>query len=145
MRVLVLAAVIVGLAGVSRTQTTQDPCTKEAVLQADSIWLDALTSRDVESLGSAYAPDAITAGSAMAKAKGLEAVKRMWTRLLSDSTFRLTWEARSAEVLEGCEVAYSSGRWRMQNSQRDTSGTYMAVWRRAAAGEWQVLIDGAWY
>ena len=145
MRILVLAVVLTSLASVRAVTRNQDPCTRAAVLRADSVWQDALLSRDVDAIARSYDPDAATAGSAMPRAKGLEAVKGMWTRLLSDPGFRLTWEARSAEVLEGCDIAYSNGRGRMQNAQRDTSGIYMAVWRKTQSGEWRVLIDGAWY
>ena len=81
----------------------------------------------------------------MARAKGAAAIRNMWAQAFADSTHRLTWKAQAADVVDGCEIGYSTGRWRSHTFKRDTAGSYMAVWRKSAAGTWRVLLDTAWY
>jgi ketosteroid isomerase-like protein len=123
----------------------QSPCTRAAVLHSDSVWQHSFESQKADEVIKSYDPQAVTAGSAMPPAKGALKLRDMWVGLLADTSFRLTWDVHKAEVLEGCEIAYSTGRWKIHSAQGDTTGTYMAVWRKRPSGTWRVLIDSAWY
>jgi ketosteroid isomerase-like protein len=89
-----------------------------------------------------YDPEALTAGSAMPPARGVAAVRAMWTQLFAQPEFVLTWEIEKVVVTESGAMAYSSGTWHMGPN---ANGPYLAVWQKQPDGKWKILVDSAWY
>lgn len=79
----------------------------------------------------------------MIPTRGLAAVRTMWVEAFAQPDFSLTWKADKVVVIESGTIAYSSGSWCMAGP--NATGSYLAVWRRQADGQWKVLIDAAWY
>ncbi len=141
-----MAASLLALVLSQRLYAQTGPCTAAAVLRVDSAWVHSFATHNVDSVMAFYDPRAVFSGSAMARGvKGAAALRAFWTSWLADSTRHLSGKSTSADVLDGCEAAFSTGRWRIQTPKSDTSGPYMAVWRKSRSGTWRVLIDAAWY
>jgi ketosteroid isomerase-like protein len=113
---------------------------EEAIRQADKKCLEAVESRSLERTLEVYAPDAVTAGSAMFPAHGLADFRAGWTQVFADPGFALTWETDKVVVMESGSIAYSSGTWHNQNLH----GAHLAVWQKQPNGLWKIIIDSAW-
>ncbi len=113
-----------------------------AIRNADQAWAEAVASRSVERTLAFYAPDAVTAGSAMFPARGIADFRANWPKVFAEPDFALTWKAEKVVVTESGSIAYSSGMW---SDGPNKHGPYMAVWRKQAGGQWRVVIDAAWF
>ncbi len=134
------------LCAITAMAFAQQPPTKaqsdeKAIRIADEAWAGAIGKKSIEEIVSFYDPEAITAGTAMPPAKGIAAVRSMWTQLFADPGFSLTWKIDKIVVTESQAIGYSSGTWRIGTS----SGPYFAVWRKQPDGKWKLLMDAAWY
>ena len=134
----VLAAVGGGLEQLPPASATS---AEVAVRQSDEAWAKAIPTKSLDQTVAMYDPEAVTAGSAMFPARGVEAFRTNWASLFAQAGFALTWTAEKVVVTDSGTIAYSSGTWRGTAG----SGPYLAVWRRQPDGQWKVLVDAAWF
>ncbi len=113
---------------------------ENTIKEADAAWAEAVASRSVDRTLAFYAPDAVTAGSAMFPARGLADFRAAWTRIFAEPDFALSWKAEHVVVSEPASLAYSSGTWK--NGKQH--GPYLAIWQKQRDGQWKILIDSAW-
>jgi ketosteroid isomerase-like protein len=137
MIVLCFAAITIALA-----QAPQKPAStsEAAVRDADDAFSKSFASKSVEQIVSFYDEEAMTAGSAMPSAQGIEALREMYKKMLSQPGFTLTWKLDKVVIAKSGTIAYSSGAWRMAGP----TGPYLIVWRKQPDSQWKVLIDAAW-
>ena len=135
--VLCLAAIAVAQMSPGSASTPE-----AAVRQADEAWAKAVASKSVERTVALYDAEAVTAGI-MTPARGLAEIRAMWMDVFAQPDFFLTWKADKVVVIKSGTIAYSSGSWQM--SGPNSTGQYLAVWRKQADGQWKVLIDSAWF
>ncbi len=57
---------------------------ESAVRQSDAAWAKAIAALSVAQTAAMYDPEALTAGSAMPPARGLGAIRAMWTQLFAE-------------------------------------------------------------
>jgi ketosteroid isomerase-like protein len=119
------------------------PTPEAAIRQAEEAWATAIASKSVEETVASYDPEALTAGSAMTPARGLDSVRGMWADAFAQKGFSLAWKAEKIVISESETMAFSSGTWRMAGP--NATGPYLAVWRKQPDGQWKVFIDAAWY
>jgi ketosteroid isomerase-like protein len=139
--VLMFCAFIALALGQQQPPTKISQADDMAIRTADEAWAGAIGNKSIEKTVSFYDPEALTAGSAMPPAKGIAAIRAMWTQLFADPGFSLAWKVDKVVVTESQTIGYSSGTWHMGTS----SGPYFAVWRKQPDGKWKVLMDAAWY
>lgn len=63
---------------------------------------------------------------------------------VDDSEFSLSWEPLDSRIAASGELGYTYGLYRMSfkgDSIPETSGTYVTIWKKNAAGEWRFLLD----
>ena len=113
---------------------------RTAIREAERAWSKAIASKSLDQTVKAYAQDAVTAGSAMFRARGIADFRAEWAKQFSQPNFSLTWKTEEVVVTHSGLIAYSSGTW----SQGEDHGPYLAVWQKQQNGEWKVLIDSAW-
>jgi len=65
--------------GQQQPPTKASPADDMAIRTADEAWAGAIGKNSIEETVSFYDPDALTAGSAMPPAKGIAAIRAMWT------------------------------------------------------------------
>jgi ketosteroid isomerase-like protein len=111
-----------------------------AIRQADAAWMRAIAAKSIQDTMASYDPDAVTAGSAMFRAQGLQAFRESWTKMFAVAGFALSWETKRIVIIESGTIAYSSGTWKDGNE----GGPFLVVWRKQPDGKWKVLIDAAW-
>jgi len=116
------------------------PSVESMIRSADAAWAEAIASKSVDQTLAVYAPEAVTAGSAMFPARGLADFRAAWPRLFAEPDFALTWKTEHIVVTESGSLAYSSGTW--NNGKQH--GPFLAVWQKQTDGQWKVLIDAAW-
>lgn len=141
--VAVVAVTVLFLAGLTYAHyQTTPPATSaaDAVRNAEAAWIKALEAKSVERALAFYAPDAVTAGSAMFPAHGIADFRAAWAALFADPEFALTGKTETVVVTDNGSIAYTSGTW----YERKKHGPYLAVWQKQPNGEWKVLIDSAW-
>jgi len=114
-----------------------------AIRAADSVWAEAIASKLLEQTVAMYDPEAVTAGPAMFPARGRDAFRAEWKQLFSRPDFSLAWSLDTIIVLKSGTMAYSTGTWRAADP--NSTGPYLAVWRKQRDGQWKVLIDAAWF
>jgi ketosteroid isomerase-like protein len=143
MKTILVVLSFVTLAVASSQHPTKPASKTEelTVRAADEAWAQAIGSKSVEDTVRVYDEEAMTAGSAMPPARGVSAIRAMWTGLFAQPGFSLTWKAEGITVTQSGTMAISTGTWRTPEG----SGPYIAVWRKQRDGTWKVLFDSAWY
>jgi ketosteroid isomerase-like protein len=144
MRIACVVAVLAAVGGgLEQTPSASATSAEVAVRQSDEAWAKAIATKSLDQTVAMYDPEAVTAGSAMFPARGVEAFRTNWASLFAQAGFALTWTAEKVVVTDSGTIAYSSGTWRMTGPT--ASGPYLAVWRRQPDGQWKVLVDAAWF
>ena len=110
------------------------------VRKSESAWANAIATKSLDQTIASYAPDAVTAGSAMFSAEGLAEFRNEWANIFARPGFSLSWKTERVAVTKSGTIAYTSGTW---SSEGDT-GPYLAVWQKQKDGSWKVVIDAAW-
>ncbi len=131
---------LVAIVAVAAYQGVMTHSAEAEIREADAEWVQAVGSKSLERTLSFYAPDAVTAGSAMFPANGKPDFRAAWTTLFADPNFALTGKLEKVVVTKNGSIAYSSGTW----SDGKKHGPYLAVWQKQATGQWKVIIDSAW-
>ena len=106
----------------------------------DFAWSKAVASKSLDQTMAFYAPDAVTAGSAMFPAYGAADFQKQWSSLFLQPDYALSWKMERVIVTKSGTIAYTSGSWR----SGDGNGPYIAVWQKQNDGQWKVIIDAAW-
>ena len=110
------------------------------VRKADRVFAEAIAAKSLDRTLACYAPDAVTAGSAMFQAHTPAEFRTAWVELLAQPNYSLTWDTKKVVVTDSGSTAYSSGTW-VEGSDH---GPYLVVWQRQKDGQWKILIDAAW-
>ena len=134
--VILLAALFSGRSLFYSASSTEEG----AVRKAEQTWCEAIASKSLDQVVASYAPDAVTAGSAMFPARGLAEFRATWAKLFADPSFVFTWKTERVVITKSGSIAYSSGTW----AEGPDHGPYLAVWQKQENGQWKVLIDAAW-
>jgi ketosteroid isomerase-like protein len=78
--------------------------------------------------------------------KGSGPIREMYTKMASAPGFSLKWTPAAATVSSAGDLGYTSGSYEM--TLKDESGAplaergkYVAVWKKAAGGQWKVVED----
>jgi ketosteroid isomerase-like protein len=114
--------------------------TEVAVREAEEEWSKAIAFKSLDRTVESYAPDAVTAGSAMFAAPGFAEFRAAWAKLFAQPRFLLTWKTERVIITEYGSIAYSSG----TSAEGPDHGPYLAVWQKQENGQWKGLIDAAW-
>ncbi len=141
--VVVASIAVLFLAGLTYAQyqgNAPSARAEDAVRNADAAWAKAVSSKSVEQTLAFYTADAVTGGSAMFPAHGLNDFRTAWAAAFAERGFALTWKAEKVVVTNNGSIAYSSGTWKDGKQH----GPYLAVWQKQANAQWKVIIDSAW-
>ena len=117
-----------------------------AIVAADSAWLAAAQSRNVNATVAFWTPDAQVFGAAQRPVVGEDAIKRMVSEGFATPGFSVTWTTTNVIVGPTGGMAYSYGpnRFTMPAGagRVDTlRGNSVVVWRKTADGQWRAAVD----
>jgi len=121
---------------------------RAAILAADSAWLAAARSQNVDSTLSFWTSDARVIAPTQPVLAGHTAIRKMLADGFATRGFSVTWHTTDVVVTPSADVAYSFGTnaFTMPNAagKIDTlRGQGVVVWRKGADKRWRAAVD-AW-
>jgi len=119
---------------------------RTAIMAADSAWLAAIETGNVDSILSFWADDARVIAPGQPPYIGREAIRGMLVESMGIPGFSVTWHTTEVVVAPSGDVAYSFGTnaFTVPNADGglDTlSGQGAVVWRKGADGRWRSAVD----
>ena len=124
-----------------------DVAAEEAALRAaDAEWLMAFEAKDVERMVFFYAEGASVFPPNAPIVTGREAIRQMWTELVANPGFALSWEATKVEMAQSGELAWvqETYEFAMQGPDgtlQEDRGKAVLVWKKQADGSWKAVAD----
>lgn len=147
MRKLSLTWAILAVVAVTGCGQQVDVAAEEAALRAaDAEWLKAFEQKDVERMVSFYAEGASVFPPNAPIVTGREAIRQMWTELVANPGFALSWESTKVEVAQSGELAWvqESYEFSLQGPDgklQQDRGKAVLVWKKQADGSWKAVAD----
>lgn len=148
-RVLVpVLAVLVMCLGCGKKATPPVDLVAEerAIREAGKAWLAAEIAKDIPTIVSFYAEDAVEMASNTPMIQGRDAIQQWYEAWLTPAGVGMTFETAEIVVAGSGDVAVERGTYRFtQDSPRGRTedvGKYVTVWKKVD-GTWQVAIDTA--
>jgi uncharacterized protein (TIGR02246 family) len=119
----------------------------EAAIRAtDAAWVKAAGGKDVAAMVSFYDANAVLMAPGAPIATGTEAITKMFTSLMADKNFALSFAPDKVGVSKGGDLAYEIGDYSMTTSDKKGKpqtgkAKYIVVWAKQADGTWKALAD----
>jgi ketosteroid isomerase-like protein len=137
---------VIGLAAAQAQQASgKNGGDEAAIRQADEEWSKVAGTLDVEKTISYYADDASVLAPNAPIATGKDAIRKIWSGLLSPGT-SISWKATKIDVAKSGDLAYLLGTYELSmkgqdgNSMQD-HGKMVEVWKKQANKQWKVVVD----
>ena len=144
--VLILALAVTGGCGKQAPPPVDIAAEEAAIRQAGKQWLAAEIAKDVPTIASFYAEDAIEMASNTPMIEGRDAIRQWYEAWLTPAGVGMTFETADVEVAASGDMAVERGTYRFtQDSPRGVTedvGKYVTIWKKVD-GKWQVAIDAA--
>ncbi len=147
MRKLSLIWAILAVIAVPGCGQQVDVAAEEAALRAaDAEWLKAFEAKDVERMVSFYAEGASVFPPNAPVVTGREAIRQMWTELVANPGFALSWQVTKVEMAQSGELAWvqETYEFTMQGPDgtlQEDRGKAVLVWKKQADGSWKAVAD----
>jgi len=144
-RLLALGVVCL-LFPISVSTAGKAPQEHESLRAADEAWAAAAASNDVDRMMSFYDPSAVFINTNGSMITGQDNLRRLWTNFFSLPEYSLTWTLEGVGVSPDGTTGYTYGPWeqsyRSQDGEvRESTGAYLAVWKKQPDGTWKVAVD----
>lgn len=143
----VLAALFLGVGCGKKAAPSVDLVAEErAIREAGKAWLAAEIAKDIPTIVSFYAEDAIEMASNTPMIQGKDAIRQWYEAWLTPAGVGMTFETADIALASSGDMAVERGTYRFtQDSPRGRTedvGKYVTVWKKVD-GKWQVAIDTA--
>lgn len=114
------------------------------LMKADEAWSDAAKARDLERAVSFYAENVVVYPPGSPVVRGRAEARKVWTALLSDPSFTLSWKPESAEV--SGDLGFTAGFYELSMKSPDGAtiqekGKTLCVWKKQKDGSWKAWHD----
>ena len=107
--------------------------------KVDQDWAQAAGSRNVDQFMSFIADDAYVSGNDGKWVHGKQAIRDLWSKMLGDPNFKLSWTVESADVSK--DIGYTRGIFQGTQGSTPMSGSYTTVWKKDKGGKWRAVVD----
>ncbi|MFN2399438.1 MAG: SgcJ/EcaC family oxidoreductase [Gemmatimonadaceae bacterium] len=139
--VLIVGALVAGCGHAMRLDTRPD---EEAIRQNNRRWVEAIAAKDVTTIMSFYADDAMLMPPNGPAARGKVAIRDAWTAMVNLPGLNLVFEPTEVNVDDHGDGAYETGVYRMTimgaQGRIEDDGKYVTVWRKNK-GQWKAVAD----
>ncbi|HLI11748.1 MAG TPA: SgcJ/EcaC family oxidoreductase [Alphaproteobacteria bacterium] len=115
---------------------------KPAIEAANKDWLPAMQQQDAKRLAAPYAEDGIFLAASGAIARGRAAIEQMYLdrfakggRVVSGKIIEDGLKAEAGFIIEWGHAVFTL---EQNGARRTLGGNYLTVWRRSAAGSWEI-------
>ena len=146
--ILILCASILSVAPGCRGQAAPDPRAEDerAIRAADAGTLKAAQAKNVEGVVSIYAENASWLPPNAPVAKGKEAIRAGWSKLLATPGFSIDWQITEIGISRAGDLAYTLYAYQLGMQGADGKpvtdrGKDMAVWKKQPDGAWKIVAD----
>jgi ketosteroid isomerase-like protein len=112
-----------------------------AMVAADEDFSAASVARDAAGFARLVAPDAVFF-SRQGLSEGRDAVVERWRPFLTEGGPTLRWSPQRAEASGEGDLGFTVGEWELSQGGEVATGRYLTVWRRAADGRYEAVLDG---
>lgn len=139
-----VAAVLVPAACAPKVDTV---ALAAGLAQLDAAWSQAAVARNVDSVASFYAQDAIVYPPNDSVAVGFANAKKVWAGAFADTSYRVSWKTSQSVVAKGGDMGYTTGTYEEsyngpKGKPRVTGkGKYVCIWSLQADGSWKAIRD----
>src|SRR5216684_2953829 len=108
---------------------------------ADQGWSKAAEAKNIEQFMGFVGDDAFMSGLDGKWIRGKAAVKELWSTMLADPSFKVSWTVDTAEVSKDGTLGYTRGTFQASQGGKPVSGSYTTVWKKSQGGKWLVVVD----
>jgi uncharacterized protein (TIGR02246 family) len=145
--VLILTVALAGLACAKKAAPVVDVAAEErAIREAGKAWLAAEVAKDIPTIVSFYAEDAVEMASNTPMIQGRDAIRQWYEGWLTPAGVGMTFETADIQMAASGDMAVERGTYRFtQDSPRGRTEDvvkFVTVWKKVD-GKWQVAIDSA--
>ena len=119
---------------------------ESAIRETNSAWSQAVDAKDLNKCVSVYTDDASLLPFNAPIATGKDQIRAVWSQLMSNPDFSLSWRPTKIEVAQSADLAYEVGTFDLtladQTGKSTASrGKYVVAWKKQANGEWKAAAD----
>jgi ketosteroid isomerase-like protein len=111
------------------------------VKKADQDWAKAAGSKNVDQFMSFVDDDVYAYGFDGKWIHGKQAMRDVWSKMLVDPNFKLSWTVQTADVSK--DLGYTRGTFSGKQGNTPFSGSYTTVWKKDKSGKWRAVVDMA--
>jgi ketosteroid isomerase-like protein len=117
---------------------------EQSIRDLDAAWSHAAGTKDLEKTVSFYTDDASMLPSNMPIANGKDAIRGVWSQLMSLPGFSISFGPTKI-VVSKCDLAYEIGTFQLtlndaQGKPAISVGKYVVNWQKHA-GQWKAVVD----
>jgi uncharacterized protein (TIGR02246 family) len=118
---------------------------EHAIRDLDAAWSHAAGTKDLDKTVSVYADDASMLPSNAPIANGKEAIRGVWSQLMSLPGFSISFAPTKIVVAKSGDLAYEIGTFQLglndaQGKPSAVVGKYVVNWQKRA-GQWKAVAD----
>jgi len=136
-RILFILAICLTLAGCATSLPSPADLRLE-VMATERAFAKTMADRNHRAFATYIADEAVFF-SGPKPLHGKQEVVEWWGRYYSNPNPPFFWEPEEVEILESGTLALSSGP--VRNAEGKVIARFTSIWRRTAAGAWQVIFD----
>jgi ketosteroid isomerase-like protein len=131
-------AVVLALAVMSAHAQAPDAA-QAAVFAAERAFARSMAERDFVAFGRAIADDTRFFGGGTTVLRGKAAVLAGWKAYFDGPIAPFSWEPDQVEVLDGGQLALSTGL--VRGPRGEVTARFTSIWQRQPDGRWLVIFD----
>jgi uncharacterized protein (TIGR02246 family) len=145
-RGLVCALLACAACSPAAQKPAHDPKVDEAAIRTeDAAWSKSASTKNATDFVSYYTDDAVVMAPGAPIMKGKTAITEMFTGMVKDPVFALTFSPMSIDVAgdQATEIGDYSITTTDEKSGKPASSTgkYIVIWRRQGDGSWKAALD----
>ena len=142
-----LSMVTLLVVGVGGCAQEVDLSAEEAAIRAaNKDWQEAAQAKDLDHFLSFYAEDAMVFPPNAPLASGKDAIRSLWSGLMANPGFDLSWEPVKVEVAKAGDLAWVQETFELQFQNPEGElvqdrGKAILIWKKQPDGSWKGAAD----
>ena len=140
------AFLLAGLLSCASAPAANPDAIGQELTRLDDEWSKAAGVKNIDSVASFYADEAIAYPPNEPMAVGKEAAKKVWAAYFADSTFAISWKTTHAGGSRGGDLGFTTGTYEDSYVGPDGKrvmerGKYVCIWAKQTDGSWKAIHD----
>ena len=140
------AVAVLSLFGCAQPSERGEASEVDAVRAADAALQEAVAAKDLKTIVSFYADDAVLMPAAEPLVTGKSAIAAEWGHILAIPDMQNASKLVRVEASSANDLAYTMGTYQSQMMGEDgrqvtEPGKWLSVWKKQPDGAWRIIID----